>query len=157
MDVAHAPGPVRTLGLLSVVTPMHDEQDNVRPLYDRLAAALDGLEWELVVTDDGSKDATAARLAELAAADDRVKVVTLSRHFGHQAALTAGLEHARGDAVVMLDGDLQDPPEVIPEMLDRWREGVDVVYAVREQRLGETLFKRVTARGFYRTFRRLTG
>ena len=86
-----------------------------------------------------------------------MKVVALSRNFGHQPALTAGLEHARGDVIVMLDGDLQDPPEVIPEMLERWREGVDVVYAVRQQRLGETAFKRVTARGFYRTFRRLTG
>ena len=85
-----------------------------------------------------------------------MKIVSLSRNFGHQPALTAGLEHARGDVVVMLDGDLQDPPEVIPEMLERWREGVDVVYAVRQQRLGETAFKRVTARGFYRVFRRLT-
>ncbi len=96
-------------------------------------------------------------MARAAAADPRVKVVALSRNFGHQPALTAGLEHARGDVIVMLDGDLQDPPEVIPEMLARWGEGVDVVYAVREQRLGETVFKRVTARGFYRTFRRLTG
>src|SRR3954463_12768141 len=94
---------------------------------------------------------------EAAAAEDpRVKIVSLSRNFGHQPALTAGLEHAGGDVVVMLDGDLQDPPEVIPQMLERWREGVDVVYAVRQQRLGETVFKRVTARGFYKIFRRLT-
>jgi dolichol-phosphate mannosyltransferase len=85
-----------------------------------------------------------------------VKVVALSRNFGHQPALTAGLEHASGDAVVMLDGDLQDPPELIPTMLERWREGVDVIYAVREERKGETLFKKTTARWFYRVFRRLT-
>src|SRR3954451_19804284 len=156
MDVAHAPGPVRTLGLLSVVTPMHDEQDNVRPLYDRLAAALDGLEWELVVTDDGSTDATAARLVELAAADDRVKIVTLSRNFGHQAAITAGLEHARGDAVVMLDADLQDPPELLPAMLAHWRSGSDVVSAVRTDRAGESRMKLATAHWFYRLFAKLS-
>ena len=96
-------------------------------------------------------------MARAAAADPRVKIVSLSRNFGHQPALTAGLEHARGDVIVMIDGDLQDPPEVIPEMVARWRDGIDVVYAVRQQRLGETAFKRITARGFYRTFRRLTG
>ena len=147
----------REPGLLSVVAPMYEEQETVDPFTERVAAALDGVEYELILVDDGSTDATAAAMARAAAADPRVKVVTLSRNFGHQPALTAGLEHARGDVIVMLDGDLQDPPEVIPEMLARWGEGVDVVYAVREQRLGETVFKRVTARGFYRTFRRLTG
>src|SRR6476620_8030303 len=92
------PRPARTLGLLSVVTPMHDEEGNVRPLYERVAAALDGVDWELVITDDGSKDGTGRLLAELAAEDERVKVLTLSRNFGHQPAITAGLEHARGDA-----------------------------------------------------------
>ncbi|HEX6026860.1 MAG TPA: glycosyltransferase family 2 protein, partial [Solirubrobacter sp.] len=143
--------------LLSVVAPMYEEQDTVEPFTERVAAALEGLDYEMILVDDGSKDGTAEAMARVAAADHRVKVVALSRNFGHQPALTAGLEHARGDVIVMLDGDLQDPPEVIPEMLARWREGVDVVYAVREQRLGETLFKRVTARGFYRVFRRLTG
>jgi dolichol-phosphate mannosyltransferase len=134
---------------------MHDEQDNVRPLYDRVSGALHGIDWELVVTDDGSKDATAQRLADLAASDERVKVVSLSRNFGHQAALTAGLEHARGDAVVMLDADLQDPPEVIPELVARWRDGADVVYAVRESRAGETRMKLASAHVFYRLMRRL--
>jgi dolichol-phosphate mannosyltransferase len=95
-------------------------------------------------------------MADVAAADPRVKVVALSRNFGHQPALTAGLDHARGDAVVMMDGDLQDPPEVIPQMLDHWRAGIDVVYAVRRQRRGETVFKRTSARWFYKLFRRLT-
>jgi dolichol-phosphate mannosyltransferase len=143
--------------LLSVVAPMYEEQDIVDTFTERVAAALEGTEYELILVDDGSKDRTADAMARAAAADPRVKVVALSRNFGHQPALTAGLDHARGDVIVMLDGDLQDPPEVIPQMLAKWREGVDVVYAVREQRLGETVFKRVTARGFYRTFRRLTG
>jgi dolichol-phosphate mannosyltransferase len=118
--------------------------------------ALDGVDYELILVDDGSKDGTASAMADAAAGDPRVKVVALSRNFGHQPALTAGLDHARGDAVVMLDGDLQDPPELIPRMLDHWRHGIDVVYAVRQQRLGETAFKRASARWFYRLFRRLT-
>jgi polyisoprenyl-phosphate glycosyltransferase len=141
--------------LLSVVAPMHDEQDIVEAFHRRVMAAADGLPIELVIVDDGSRDGTPAALAELAASDPRVKVITLSRNFGHQAALTAALEHARGDVVVMLDGDLQDPPELIPEMLARWRDGADVVYAVRRERPGETAFKRTTASWFYRLFGRL--
>jgi dolichol-phosphate mannosyltransferase len=144
------------MALVSVVAPMHDEAATVASFHERVAAALEGHEWELVVVDDGSRDGTYAALAELAERDERVRVVRLSRSFGHQAALTAGLEHARGDAVVMLDGDLQDPPEVIPAMLERWRAGSEVVYAVREGRPGETPFKLVTARWFYRLFRRLS-
>jgi polyisoprenyl-phosphate glycosyltransferase len=143
--------------LLSVVAPMYEEEDTVDPFTERVAAALGDINYELILVNDGSKDNTRDAMAAAAARDPRVKIVSLARNFGHQPALTAGLEHATGDVIVMLDGDLQDPPEIIPEMLARWREGVDVVYAVREQRLGETLFKRVTARGFYRTFRRLTG
>jgi dolichol-phosphate mannosyltransferase len=135
---------------------MYEEEEIVARFAERVAAALDGVDYELILVDDGSGDATVARMADMAAEDPRVKVVALSRNFGHQPALTAGLEHATGDVVVMLDGDLQDPPELIPTMLERWREDVDVVYAVREQRLGETVFKRVTARGFYKIFRRLT-
>ncbi len=142
--------------LLSVVAPMMNEEETVEPFLARVRAALEGVTFEVILVDDGSKDGTVAAMEAAAAADPRVKIVSLSRNFGHQPALTAGLEHARGDAVVMLDGDLQDPPEVLPQMLERWREGVDVVYAVRQQRLGETMFKRVTARGFYRIFRRLT-
>jgi glycosyltransferase involved in cell wall biosynthesis len=142
--------------LLSVVAPMYEEEATVAPFLARVHAALEGVEHEVSLVDDGSKDGTAAEMARAAAADPRVKVVALSRNFGHQPALTAGLEHATGDAVVMIDGDLQDPPELIMAMLAKWREGVDVVYAVREERRGETLFKKVTARWFYRTFRRLT-
>ena len=143
--------------LLSVVAPMYEEEDTVDPFTERVAAALGHLNYELILVNDGSKDGTRDAMARAAARDPRVKVVSLARNFGHQPALTAGLEHARGDAIVMLDGDLQDPPEVIPEMLEQWRKGIDVVYAVREQRLGETAFKRATAKGFYKTFRRLTG
>src|SRR3954449_10034604 len=146
----------REVGLLSVVAPMFEEEEIVGRFAERVGAALDGVDYELILVDDGSKDRTVEAMEAAAAGDPRVKIVSLSRNFGHQPALTAGLEHARGDAVVMLDGDLQDPPEVIPQMLERWREGVDVVYAVRQQRLGETPFKRVTARGFYKVFRRLT-
>jgi glycosyltransferase involved in cell wall biosynthesis len=146
----------RELGLLSVVAPMYEEEEIVARFAERVAAALDGVDYELILVDDGSRDATAARMADVAAENPRVKVIALSRNFGHQPALTAGLDHARGDAVVMMDGDLQDPPELIPQMLDRWRQGIDVVYAVRQQRLGETRFKRTSARWFYKLFRRLT-
>jgi polyisoprenyl-phosphate glycosyltransferase len=116
---------------------------------------LDTLPFELVLVDDGSSDGTPMKLEALAAGDPRVRVVYLSRNFGHQTALTAGLDHARGDAVVMLDADLQDPPEVITTMIDHWRAGCDVVYAVREQRDGESRFKLTTARWFYRLFDKL--
>ncbi len=146
---------MREPGLLSVVAPMHDEEDMVDAFHARTVAALTGLDFELVLVDDGSRDGTGERLRALAAADQRIKLICLSRSFGHQAALSAGLEHARGDVVVMIDGDLQDPPELIREMLDFWRGGADVVYAVRESREGETAFKLASARWFYRLFAKL--
>jgi dolichol-phosphate mannosyltransferase len=145
----------REPALVSVVAPMYEEQDTASAFVNRAREALEGVDFELVIVDDGSRDGTGAALAAVAAADERVKVLTLSRNFGHQAALTAGLDHAAGDVVVMMDGDLQDPPELIPTMVDRWREGADVVYAVREAREGETAFKRTTARWFYKSFRRM--
>lgn len=143
--------------LVSVVAPLFNEGETVRVFHERVTRALDGLPLELVLVDDGSADDTRAQLGELAAADDRVKVVALSRNFGHQPALTAGLEHASGDVVVMIDADLQDPPEVILEMLEEWRGGSDVVYAVRDSRAGETRFKLASADVFYRLFARTTG
>ena len=129
----------REAGTASVVAPMHDEEEHRGPVHRAGGRGARrhrrSSSWSPTTA---PRTAPRAVLAELAAADERVKVVTLSRNFGHQAALTAGLEHARGDAVVMIDADLQDPPEVIPEMVDRWREGIDVVYAVRQQRQGET-------------------
>jgi dolichol-phosphate mannosyltransferase len=145
----------REPALLSIAAPMHDEEAIAAKFHARVVAAAGDIPFELVIVDDGSRDGTPAALQRLAEQDERVKVVTLSRNFGHQAALTAALEHTSGDVVVMLDADLQDPPEVIPAMLDRWREGADVVYAVRSRREGETAFKRTTASWFYRLFRSL--
>jgi dolichol-phosphate mannosyltransferase len=142
----------RTLQLLSVVAPLYQEDALVEAFHARVCGALEGIPFELVLVDDGSTDRTPELLAALAARDKRVRVIHLSRNFGHQTALTAGLDHARGEAVVMLDADLQDPPELIPEMLEHWRRGVDVVYAVRRRRDGETRFKLATAHWFYRLF-----
>jgi glycosyltransferase involved in cell wall biosynthesis len=145
----------RELSLMSVVAPVYNEADLIDEFYARTCAALNGIPFELVLVDDGSTDGTPLRLEQLAAADPRVRVVFLSRNFGHQTALTAGLDHARGDAVVMLDADLQDPPELITTMLDHWRAGCDVIYAVREHRQGESRFKLSTARWFYKLFDKL--
>jgi dolichol-phosphate mannosyltransferase len=150
-DVVPANGQ-RSLALLSVVAPIYNEEATIDQFYARICAALEGVQFELVLVDDGSQDGSQATLERLAENDPRVHVVFLSRNFGHQTALTAGLDHARGDAVVMLDADLQDPPEVIPQMLDRWRAGCDVVYAVRERREGESRFKLSTAKWFYKLF-----
>ncbi|HTX11070.1 MAG TPA: glycosyltransferase family 2 protein [Solirubrobacteraceae bacterium] len=145
----------RPLRLLSVVAPVYNEEDTIEQFYGRVCTALQGVRFELVLVDDGSTDGSELEMLKLASNDPRVRLVQLSRNFGHQTALTAGLDHARGDAVVMLDADLQDPPELIPRMLDHWRAGCDVVYAVREQRDGESRFKLATARWFYALFDRL--
>ncbi len=149
------PEAARELNLLSVVAPVYNEVDIIEAFCNRVRSVLGSVPYELILVDDGSEDGTAGVLDRLATADERLKVVGLSRNFGHQLALTAGLDHARGDAVVMMDADLQDPPELIPEMLDHWRDGSDVVYAVRRARAGETRLKLATARWFYRVFARL--
>jgi polyisoprenyl-phosphate glycosyltransferase len=143
--------------ILSVVVPIFNEVETVRELHARLSAAVSPLgSYELLFVDDGSDDGTWELLTECAASDPYVRLVRLSRNFGHQIALTAGVDVARGDAIVTLDGDLQDPPEVIPELVARWREGYDVVYGVRSAREGETHYKLWTARLFYRLMRRLS-
>ena len=142
----------RELQLLSVVAPVYDEEDTIREFHGRVAAALSEVPFELVMVDDGSRDSSAEVLEAVADEDPRVRVIFLSRNFGHQTALTAGLDHAAGNVVVMLDADLQDPPELIPTMLASWRAGSDVVYAVRRQRDGESRFKLATASWFYRLF-----
>jgi dolichol-phosphate mannosyltransferase len=143
---------------LSVVIPVFNEEINIVPMYERLLAALaekvGGL--EMLYVDDGSADTSWEKICELAKSDDRVRGVRFARNFGHQAALTAGVDAARGRAVVIIDGDMQDPPEVIPEMVDRWREGFEVVYGQRENREGETWFKLATASAFYRILRGIT-
>jgi len=141
-------------GLLSVVIPCHDEAAVIEATHRRLIDVLPatGMEFEIVYVDDGSRDDTPALLARIAARDPRARVIELSRNFGQQAAMSAGLAAARGDAVVITDADLQDPPEVIPEMVRRWREGVDVAYGRRRRRDGETRFKLLTASLFHRLF-----
>ena len=143
---------------LSVVVPAFNEEDNVVPIFERLVASLseivDGL--EVLFIDDGSNDSTWKRVTDLARADSRVRGIRFARNFGHQAALTAGVDAARGRAVVIIDGDMQDPPEVIPEMVEKWREGFEVVYGQRQEREGETWFKLVTAAAFYRILRGIT-
>ncbi|HPC82234.1 MAG TPA: glycosyltransferase family 2 protein [Thermoanaerobaculaceae bacterium] len=143
---------------LSVVVPVYNEEDNVRELHRRLGSVLGPLvrSYEIVFVDDGSKDRSWAIVSELAAADPQVKGLSFSRNFGHQMAFAAGLDHASGEAVVIMDADLQDPPEVIPELVSKWREGHDVVYAQRRKREGETAFKLFTAALFYRLLRRIT-
>src|SRR6185312_2558174 len=143
--------------MLSVVVPVYNEQETLPELHRRLACALE-LEdpWELVLVDDGSTDASWGVMSGLVAADPRVRLVRLSRNFGHQAALTAGLDAAGGDAVVILDADLQDPPELIPSLIARWREGYDVVYAVREERAGENPLRLFAIRSFYKLLRRVS-
>jgi len=147
--------PERSLRLLSIVAPMLDEAEIVREFHRRVASALQDVPFELIVVDDGSTDGTAEILDQIAAADERVRVLHLSRPFGHQMAITAGLDVAGGDAAVMMDGDLQDPPEVIPELVNAWRDGGDVVVARRRERAGETRFKLTTARWFYSVMGRL--
>ncbi|MGH7683092.1 MAG: glycosyltransferase family 2 protein [Vulcanimicrobiaceae bacterium] len=146
--------------LLSIVVPLFNEEGNVEELVRRVRAVMpevrDAPRYELVLVNDGSRDGTLLRLRDLALTHHEVVVVNLSRNFGHQIASTAGLDVARGDAVVLMDGDLQDPPELIGAFLERWREGYDVVYAVRRTRKGEGRFKVLTARWFYRIVRRLT-
>lgn len=145
---------------LSVVAPLFNEEGNVTELLRRLTAAVRNVpgidDYELVLVNDGSTDRTLTLLREHQADDPHLVIVDLSRNFGHQLAATAGLDAAQGDAVVLIDADLQDPPELIPQMVQRWQEGFDVVYAVRRNRAGESKFKLLTARWFYRITRRLT-
>jgi glycosyltransferase involved in cell wall biosynthesis len=146
--------------VISVVTPVLNEAGIVQELVSRIESAVEAIEppvhLELVIIDDGSTDGTLDLLKKLADSDNFIRVLELSRNFGHQAAITAGIDHATGDAVVVMDGDLQDPPEVIPTMVERWRDGVDVVYAVRERRQGEVFYKRVAASVHYRIQRWLS-
>lgn len=144
--------------MLSVVVPVFNEEDTLRELHSRLSAALPPVEvWEIVLVDDGSADGSWPLMRELSAADPRLRLVRLSRNFGHQAAITAGLEAARGEAVIVIDGDLQDPPELIPELVARWRDGFDVVYAVRAERTGENPVRLLAISLFYKLFRRISG
>ncbi len=142
----------------SIIAPIFNELDNLPELYTRVRDVMSatGGTWELILVDDGSTDGSTGRILELAAQDKHVRPVIFARNFGHQVAITAGWDYARGEAVVIIDADLQDPPEVIPEMIAKWKEGFEVVYAVRAEREGETWFKKTTAAAFYRIIYRIT-
>jgi dolichol-phosphate mannosyltransferase len=141
----------------SVVAPVFNEEAGLPEFHRRVSAVLDGLEGssELILVFDGSRDRSPEVGAALRAQDPRVKIIRFSRNFGHQIAISAGIDYAEGDAVVIIDSDLQDPPEVIPELIAKWNEGYEVVYAQRAQRKGETFFKLFTAKLFYRLIRQL--
>jgi dolichol-phosphate mannosyltransferase len=147
---------------LSLVIPIYNEEEIVPELDRRLKAAISTWSdlidsWEVVFIDDGSKDQSLSMLRELARAEPRYKVLSFARNFGHQVAITAGMDRAEGEAVVVMDADLQDPPEVVRSMLVEWRAGSDVVFAVRGKRHGETLFKRFTAAAYYRILTQMLG
>ncbi len=147
-----------TTPAISIVAPVFNEEPIINELYRRIAEVMDstGEAWELVMINDGSSDGSAQLMRALHERDPRVRVVNFARNFGHQNAVTAGMDYARGEAVVIIDADLQDPPEVILQMLAKWREGYHVVYAVRAERVGETWFKKFTAAVFYRLIYRIT-
>ncbi len=142
----------------SIVAPIFNELDNLPELYRRVREVMSAERgtWELVLVDDGSTDGSTEAIRQLARQDKHLRPVIFARNFGHQIAITAGWDHARGDAVVIIDADLQDPPEVITELIAKWKEGNQVVYAVRAEREGETWFKRFTASLFYRIIYRIT-
>jgi glycosyltransferase involved in cell wall biosynthesis len=141
--------------LLSIVIPVLNEAETFHLLLDRLETALRGIEWEVIFVNDGSTDATLEMILNTAGVDSRVKLIDFSRNFGHQAAITAGLDFAEGDAVAIMDADLQDPPELLPRMLELMQQGYDVVSPRRVSRQGETVFKKWTAAIFYQMMRRL--
>jgi polyisoprenyl-phosphate glycosyltransferase len=149
----------RRVQLLSMVIPCYNEEEVIGETMKRLSSfctGLTNLDVELIFVDDGSRDRTRELLKGFAAEDLRVRVIGFARNFGHQVAVTAGIDAASGDAVVVIDADLQDPPEVVHQMIARWREGYDVVYGTRRERLGESVFKTATARAFYRLLNRLS-
>ncbi len=156
-----APEPTRLLTrhpTYSVVAPVFNEGEGLEKFYTRVIQVMEGLgaPFELVLVNDGSRDNSYAVMRELHERDHRVRVVNFSRNFGHQMAISAGLDYARGDAVVIIDSDLQDPPEVMVEMIEKWKNGAEVVYAQRKTRAGETKFKLLTASAFYRLIARMT-
>lgn len=144
--------------VLSIVAPIYNEADNLSELYRRVCEVMDstGESWELLLVNDGSTDASAEFIQQLASQDERVRPIIFARNFGHQIAVTAGLDYSSGQAVVIIDADLQDPPEVILDLIAKWREGFEVVYAIRSEREGEGWFKLVTASLFYRMIVKIT-
>jgi dolichol-phosphate mannosyltransferase len=142
----------------SVAVPVYNEVESLSELYQRLQSVFGeiGESWELILVDDGSTDGSTEEILRLGEQDPHVIPVIFARNFGHQIAITAGLDHSHGDAVIIMDADLQDPPEVIPDLISKWKEGFEVVFAVRTEREGESRFKRLTAAFFYRMISRIT-
>lgn len=142
----------------SVVVPLYNEEEVIGETYKQLTAVMEGLgiSYEIIMVNDGSRDATEQLARAICTADKRIKLINFSRNFGHQTAITAGMDAAQGQCVVVIDADLQDPPEVIPKMIEKWKEGFDVVYGKRISREGETFFKKFTAKMFYRTLNKMT-
>jgi len=142
----------------TIIAPIYNEVENIPLLYTRVSEVMaqTGEPWEFVMVDDGSSDGSTEAILELKAQDEKVKPVIFARNFGHQIAVTAGLDYSSGEAVIIIDADLQDPPEVILDLIQKWKEGFEVVYAVRSKRVGETWFKLFTASVFYRLIQRIT-
>ena len=143
---------------ISIVVPLYNEEKNIRLMYDRLVSSILKItsNFEIIYVNDGSKDNSFLELVKLSKEDERVKYISFSRNFGHQIAVTAGLDYSKGAAVVIIDGDLQDPPEVIPEMYAKHKEGFEVVYGQRLKRKGDNFFKKITAKYFYRILKKIT-
>ncbi len=142
----------------SIVAPVYNEVGNLRRFYTEVVKALDstGASWELIIVNDGSSDGSFELMLELAEQDSRVRVISFARNFGHQIAVTAGVDYASGAAIILIDADLQDPPAVIPRLIAKWKDGYEVVYAVRAERRGESFWKRFSAKLFYRLIHRIT-
>jgi len=142
----------------TIIAPIYNEIENIQVLHQRVSEVMDstGQPWEFVMIDDGSTDGSTEAILDLGGKDEKIVPVIFARNFGHQIAVTAGLDHSQGEAVIIIDADLQDPPEVILDLIAKWKEGYEVVYAVRAKREGETWFKLFTASAFYRTIQRIT-
>lgn len=144
--------------LITIVVPMYCEENLVYEFYDRLKKVIDisNTDYEIIFVNDGSKDSTLEKLKLICNMDSRCRIIDFSRNFGHQIAITAGINNSKGDAVIIIDGDLQDPPEVIPDMIEKWKQGFDVVYGRRLERKGETWFKITSAKIFYKFLSRVS-
>jgi len=144
---------------ISIIAPMHNEEEGITIFFDRVGSVLQNIEsidYEIVCVNDGSKDNTLAKLKEYQQQDSRIKIVDLARNFGKEAAMTAGLEHSSGDAVIPIDADLQDPPEIIPELVEKWKEGYKVVLATRKSRKSDTWLKKKSAMAFYKVINKMS-
>lgn len=144
--------------MYSIIVPVYNEEEVIMETYKRLKDVMDALKesYEIIFVNDGSRDKTAFIIEQVCEKNENIKLIDFSRNFGHQTAITAGMDYSQGDAIIIIDADLQDPPEIIPRMIQKWREGYDVVYGKRLERKGDSLFKKFTAKMFYRFLRKMT-